>query len=172
MIGEIRDMETARIAVKSALTGHLVFSTLHTNDAPSTITRLIEMGIESYLVSSTVLGILAQRLVRRICPDCIEEESTINAEIRRALKLKKKDVFYHGKGCDACKGTGYHGRTTAVELLMVTPGIIALVNKSAPEESIRNLAVEEGMQTLTENGIELARQGITSLEEVFAIRLE
>lgn len=172
MIGEIRDLETAHIAVKSALTGHLVFSTLHTNDAPSTITRLTEMGIEPYLVSSTVLGIMAQRLVRKICPDCKEEDNGTSSEVRRLLKVDSKDIFYHGKGCPNCNHTGYHGRTTVVELLMVTPEILELINKRAPEDQLRRLAIKQGMQTLTENGIEHARQGLTTLDEVFSIRLE
>lgn len=172
MIGEIRDLETAHIAVKSALTGHLVFSTLHTNDAPSTITRMTEMGIEPYLVSSTVLGILAQRLVRKLCPDCKEEDNGTSSEIRKLLKVNKDDVFYHGKGCQTCNHSGYHGRTTVVELLMITPEILELINKRAPEEELRKLAIKQGMQTLTENGIEHAKKGLTTLDEVFAIRLE
>jgi type IV pilus assembly protein PilB len=172
MIGEIRDLETANIAVKAALTGHLVFSTLHTNDAPSSITRLTEMGIEPYLVSSTVLGVVAQRLVRKICPDCKEPDNSNTSEIQEILKVKKNDVFYHGKGCATCNFTGYHGRTTAIELLVITPEMIALINKGAPEDQLRKLAVEQGMQTLTENAIELARHGMTTLSEVFAIRLE
>jgi type IV pilus assembly protein PilB len=172
MIGEIRDLETAHIAIKSALTGHLVFSTLHTNDAPSTITRLTEMGIEPYLVSSTVLGILAQRLVRKICPDCKEETKDIAPEVYKLLKIKKGDVFYQGKGCPTCNHTGFHGRTTVVELLMISPEMIELINKRAPEDQLRKLAIKQGMQTLTENGVELARRGMTTLDEVFAIRLE
>ena len=172
MIGEIRDLETAHIAIKSALTGHLVFSTLHTNDAPSTITRLTEMGIEPYLVSSTVLGVVAQRLVRKICPDCRTEAKDIAPDVYRLLKIRKNEVFYHGKGCATCNNSGFHGRTTIVELLMISPEMIELINKHAPEDQLRKLAIKQGMQTLTENGIELARRGITTLEEVFAIRLE
>ena len=172
MVGEIRDLETGKIAIKSALTGHLVLSTLHTNDAPSAITRLTEMGVEPYLVSSTVLGILAQRLVRRVCPDCIEEDHKTPEEVRGILKVHKKDVFYHGKGCETCGFTGYHGRTTAVELLTVTPELTELINKSVPEVELRKLCLKQGMQSLTDNGIELARRGLTTLDEVFAIRLE
>lgn len=172
MIGEIRDLETANIAVKAALTGHLVFSTLHTNNAPSSITRLTEMGIEPYMVSSTVLGVVAQRLVRMICPDCKEQDDADISDIRETLKIKKDDVFYHGKGCPTCNFTGYHGRTTAIELLVITPEIVELINKRAPEDQLRKLAIKQGMQTLTENAIELARNGLTTLDEVFAIRLE
>ena len=172
MIGEIRDMETAEMAIQAALTGHLVLSTLHTNDAPSTITRLTEMGIEPYLVSSTVLGVVAQRLVRKICPDCRTEAKDIAPDVYRLLKIRKNEVFYHGKGCATCNNSGFHGRTTIVELLMISPEMIELINKHAPEDQLRKLAIKQGMQTLTENGIELARRGITTLEEVFAIRLE
>lgn len=172
MIGEIRDLETAHIAIKSALTGHLVFSTLHTNDAPSSITRLTEMGIEPYLVSSTVLGVLAQRLVRKICPDCKVETTNTAPEVRKLLKIKKDEVFYHGKGCSSCNHTGFHGRTTVVELLIISPEMVELINKHAPEDQLRKLAIKQGMQTLTENGIELARRGLTTLDEVYAIRLE
>jgi len=172
MVGEARDLETASIAVKSALTGHLVLTTLHTNDAPSSITRLTEMGIEPYLVSSTVLGILAQRLVRRVCPDCIEEDTKVDKTVLKALKLDNKEKFYRGKGCATCNYSGYHGRTTAVELLVMTPELIELINRGEPEEKMRALAIKQGMQTLTDNGIELARRGLTTIDEVFAIRLE
>lgn len=172
MIGEIRDLETAHIAVKSALTGHLVLSTLHTNDAPSTITRMTEMGIEPYLVSSTLLGVVAQRLLRKICPDCKAEDTTIAPEIHQILKVDKDAVFYHGTGCATCNYSGFHGRTTAVELLVITPEMIDLINRHASEDQLRKLAISQGMQTLTENGIDLARRGLTTLSEVFAIRLE
>jgi len=172
MVGEARDLETARIAIKSALTGHLVLTTLHTNDAPSAITRLTEMGIEPYLVSSTVLGILAQRLVRKICPDCIDKDEQLNEEAHKVLKLSMDETFYRGKGCASCNYSGYHGRTTVVELLIITSEIVELINKHVPEEQIRKLAIQQGMQTLTDNGIELARRGLTTIDEVFAIRLE
>jgi len=172
MVGEIRDLETGRIAVKSALTGHLVLSTLHTNDAPSAITRLTEMGIEPYLVSSTVLGILAQRLVRKICPDCMEEDHKTPEEVRQILNTDAKDIFYIGKGCETCNYTGYHGRTTVVELLTVTPELVDLINRSVSENKLRKLSIQQGMQSLTDNGVELARRGLTTLNEVFTIRLE
>jgi len=172
MVGEIRDLETGKIAIKSALTGHLVLSTLHTNDAPSAITRLTEMGIEPYLVSSTILGVLAQRLVRKVCTDCMEEDHKTPDEIRNILKVDDNDVFYVGKGCESCGHTGYHGRTTVVELLIVTPELIELINKSASEVELRNLSLKQGMQSLTDNGIQLARRGLTTLDEIFAIRLE
>jgi len=172
MVGEIRDLETGRIAIKSALTGHLVLSTLHTNDAPSAITRLTEMGIEPYLVSSTVLGILAQRLVRKICPHCMEEDHQTTKEIRKILGIRAKDKFYLGKGCETCGYTGYHGRTTVVELLTMTPEIVDLVNLNASETELRKACLKQGMQSLTDNGLELARRKLTTLDEVFAIRLD
>jgi len=172
MVGEIRDLETGRIAVKSALTGHLVMSTLHTNDSVSAITRLTEMGIEPYLVSSTLLGVLAQRLVRKVCTDCREEDTDIPDMIKQVLKLNDNDTFYHGKGCDQCNHTGYHGRTTAAELLTISPKMIELINAGASEGQLRKLALKQGLLSLTQNAIELARRGITSLEEVFAVRLD
>jgi len=172
MVGEIRDLETGRIAIKSALTGHLVLSTLHTNDAPSAITRLTEMGIEPYLVSSTVLGIVAQRLVRKVCSHCKQEDDQTPEQIRNILNTDDKDTFYVGEGCEVCGYTGYHGRTTVVELLTVTPEIIELVNENASEAELRALCLQQGMQSLTDNGLELARRGLTTLSEVFAIRLD
>lgn len=172
MIGEIRDLETGHIAVKSALTGHLVMSTLHTNDAVSAITRLIEMGIEPYLVSSTLLGVLAQRLVRKICPDCKVEDREVPDVVRKVLKLNKKEQFYRGEGCKQCNHTGYHGRTTVAELLTITPDLITMINSGASEEDLRMHARKEGLIGLTQNGLELARKGITSLEEVFAVRID
>lgn len=172
MVGEIRDLETARIAVKAALTGHLVLSTLHTNDAASAVTRLTEMGVEPYLVSSTVLGVLAQRLVRKICPECKEIDTSISDDVRKVLKVSKNEKFYIGKGCTNCNNTGYQGRITVVELLTMTSELVDMVNKEVPEEKLREVATRNGMQPLTENGVELARRGITSLSEVFAVRLE
>jgi len=172
MVGEIRDLETGRIAIKSALTGHLVLSTLHTNDAPSAITRLTEMGIEPYLVSSTVLGIVAQRLVRTVCKHCKKEDHQTSEQIRNILNVDKKDIFYIGEGCETCSYTGYHGRTTVVELLTVTPELIDEINENVTETELRKTCIEQGMQSLTDNGLDLARRGITTLNEVFAIRLD
>jgi type IV pilus assembly protein PilB len=172
MVGEIRDLETGRISVKSALTGHLVLSTLHTNDAASAITRLTEMGIEPYLVSATLLGVLAQRLVRRICLDCREVDERASDEIRKLFGISEDENVYHGKGCPTCSQTGYHGRTTVVELLTLTPSLVEMINRGVPEEQLRAEAIREGMRSLTDNGLELVRRGITTLEEVFSIRLE
>lgn len=171
MIGEIRDIETARIANKAALTGHLVLSTLHTNDAASTITRLIDMGIEPYLVSSTLLGVMAQRLIRLNCPQCIAEES-VDPEARRLLQLPDDETFYKGQGCDSCNNTGYHGRSVVCELLEITPETAALINTGATSQAIKQYALAQGMKTLTHNAISLARAKKTSIEEVFSIRLD
>lgn len=171
MVGEIRDTETAQIANKAALTGHLVFSTLHTNDAASTVTRLVDMGIENYLLSSTLLGVMAQRLVRVNCPQCLSEEK-IEPYIRQALKLRPEDKFYRGKGCEACNQSGYRGRMTVCELLAVTPEIAQLINDHAPTQRIHEAAIASGMTPLGENALALARTGKTSIEEVFGVQLE
>lgn len=171
MIGEIRDLETARIANKAALTGHLVLSTLHTNDAASTITRLLDMGIEPYLLGSTLLGVMAQRLIRLNCPHCLQVE-TIDDEVRTLLQVPLDEVFHRGTGCAECNYTGYHGRVAVSELLPITPEITTLINSGAATPLIKKTAVQQGMTTLTRNALALARTGKTSLEEVFAIRLE
>lgn len=171
MIGEIRDIETARIANKAALTGHLVLSTLHTNDAASTVTRLIDMGIEPYLLSSTLLGVMAQRLLRLNCHHCKVEEQ-VEPEVRQALKLDAGEKFYKGGGCNSCNGTGYHGRTVVSELLEITPELSTLISNGANTQAIKSFAQQQGMKTLTQNAVELARDGETSIEEVFAVRLD
>lgn len=171
MVGEIRDTETAQIANKAALTGHLVFSTLHTNDAVSTVTRLVDMGIENYLLSSTLLGVMAQRLVRVNCQQCLAEEA-IESYIRHALKLHPDEKFYRGKGCEACNQSGYRGRITVCELLAVTPEIAQLINDLAPTQRIHEAALAAGMTPLGENALALARTGKTSIEEVFGVQLE
>jgi type IV pilus assembly protein PilB len=171
MVGEIRDLETARIANKAALTGHLVVSTLHTNDAVSTITRLIDMGIEPYLVSAVIMGVMAQRLVRLICPEC-KTEAEMDPLIRTSLGLDESEVFYTGKGCSNCNGSGYRGRSMVYELLTVSPEIVDLINHERPVQEIREMAVSQGMVPLTQCALNLAREGHTSLDEVFAVRLD
>jgi type IV pilus assembly protein PilB len=171
MVGEIRDIETARIANKAALTGHLVLSTLHTNDAASTVTRLIDMGVEPYLLSSTLLGVLAQRLLRLNCPHCKVEEE-IEPEIRQALKLGEDETFYKGSGCNSCNNTGYRDRTVVSELLEITPELATHISSGANTQQIKSLAIEQGMKPLTQNAIALARSGATSIEEVFAVRID
>ncbi len=170
MIGEIRDEETARIAVQSALTGHLVLSTLHTNDASGAVTRLMDMGIESYLLSSSLLGVLAQRLMRRNCIECAREED-VEPGIRISLGVPKDEVFYKGAGCERCNGTGYSGRLAVYELLLVTSGLRRLIKEGVASEQIQREAAKEGMVPLTANALSQARIGVTSLEEVYRVRL-
>ena len=171
MVGEIRDTETARIANKAALTGHIVLSTLHTNDAASSITRLLDMGVEPYLLSATMLGGMAQRLIRTNCPHC-SKPVTPDEELVSEFNLKKDEIFYQGEGCPSCNHTGYHGRVAVCEILPVTTRIRRLIAKGAYTQEIKKAAIEEGMKTLTEHAMDLARAGKTSLEEVYAIRLD
>ena len=176
MIGEMRDLETARIAVQSALTGHLVLSTLHTNDAAGGITRLLDMGLEEYLLTSTVNGILAQRLVRKLCPVC--KEGTIAApEIVKELRLQRfapdgDIVLYKPVGCPACAGMGYRGRLAIIEFLPMTDPVRKLIMAHEEAGAIQKLAIAEGMQTLYENGLVKVIQGITTLEEVMRVTSE
>jgi type IV pilus assembly protein PilB len=174
MVGEIRDLETAEIAVQAALTGHLVLSTLHTNDAPTAFTRLVDMGVEPFLVSSSLLGVLAQRLVRKVCSRC-REEYTPSESMLKALKLEDKAgslTFVRGKGCKYCTNTGYRGRIGIYELLKNTPTIQDLVLKKASSADIRIVARKEGMVTLREAAIEKLVAKITSLDEVFRVTQE
>ncbi|MFZ5593846.1 MAG: GspE/PulE family protein [Pseudomonadota bacterium] len=171
MVGEIRDEETAAVANKAALTGHLVLSTLHTNDAAGTVTRLVEMGIEPYLLGATLLGVMAQRLVRVNCPHCVEKEN-IEPSLRKALNIGPAEAFHRGKGCPACNFAGYHGRMTVCELLHVTPEIIEAINGGKAMREILQIAISQGMTRLTENALTLARQGKTSIEEVLAVRID
>lgn len=172
MVGEIRDNETADIAVKAALTGHQVLSTLHTNDAAGAITRLDDMGIEPFLISSSVILTCAQRLVRRVCPNCVEE---FQPEPELLQKLGMEDegtVFYHGAGCDRCKRRGYMGRAAILEVLPISESIRRLIIKRASATVIKNQAVAEGMKTLRMVGIDKAREGVTTLEEVYRVTSE
>ena len=171
MIGEMRDLETAESGVKAALTGHLVFSTLHTNDAPSAITRLVDMGVEPYLVSSTVMAVLAQRLVRILCPHC-KHKHRPNDLIRQTMGVGDDETFWLSSGCDHCDHTGYVGRTMAYELILVDREMSNRISGGITTEELRHLAEERGMRTLTRHALEMARGGITSLEEAFRVRLE
>jgi general secretion pathway protein E/type IV pilus assembly protein PilB len=167
LIGEIRDAETAEIAVQASLTGHLVFSTLHTNDAPGAMTRLVDMGIEPYLVTSSLEMVLAQRLVRLICKECKESYVPSDlAALRQELGEGLPDVFYRGKGCRKCQGTGYRGRRGIFELMPLTEAIRVLILERASAADIRKEAVRHGMKSLREDGWRLVRQGDTTLEEV------
>ncbi|GHT11609.1 type IV fimbrial assembly protein PilB [Planctomycetales bacterium] len=169
LVGEIRDKETAEIAVQASLTGHLVFSTLHTNDAPSTITRMKDMGIPSFLITATVQAILAQRLVRKICVDC-REEFTPSPDQLYELQLTPKDVvgkkFYRGKGCSVCNNTGYKGRTAIHEFMLITDEIRALINNGASAATMREAATRHGMTMLREAGLQKIYNGISTIEEV------
>ncbi|PYI88554.1 MAG: secretion system protein E [Verrucomicrobia bacterium] len=173
MVGEIRDNETADIAVKAALTGHQVLSTLHTNDAAGAITRLDDMGIEPFLIASSVLMTCAQRLVRRVCMNC-REEFLPEPEMFEKLGLepKKDAMFYRGSGCDRCKGRGYLGRMAIIEALPVSEPIRRLIIKRASASVIKNQAVTEGMKTLRMAGVDKAIEGVTTLEEVWRVTAE
>ncbi len=173
MVGEIRDLETAEIAVQAALTGHRVFSTLHTNDAASGITRLIDMGIEPFLITSSVNAYLAQRLVRKICPSC-KEAYKPSPKFLTELGIKpshlKGGKLYRGKGCDECLKTGYSGRLGIFELLVLTPGVRKMIMSHGEAPLIKEYAIkEEGMKTLMQDGIDKAIQGITTIEEVVRV---
>jgi type IV pilus assembly protein PilB len=171
MIGEIRDFETVDIAIKAALTGHLVLSTLHTTTAAGSVTRLLNMGVEPFLITSSVILVAAQRLVRKICHNC-KEPYELDAEIaeKYGIKANGKSVELHrGKGCDACHKTGYKGRVGLIEVLTLTPKIKALILESAQEHKISEQARLEGMKTLRESGIVLALNGITTLDEIVRV---
>jgi general secretion pathway protein E len=175
LVGEIRDAETAEIAIQAALTGHLVFSTLHTNDAASAATRLVDMEIEPFLVASVVRAIVAQRLIRVICSECKEgyvPEPEMLKEVGITPEQLKGGKVYRGKGCPACSGTGYRGRTGIYEILLVSETIRQLIMKKADSVSIGRQAVEEGMKTLREDGARKIVEGITALEEVVRVTQE
>ncbi|MBI4686486.1 MAG: type II secretion system ATPase GspE [Nitrospirae bacterium] len=166
MVGEIRDTETAEISIHSALTGHLVFSTLHTNDAPGAVTRLIDMGIESFLVSSSLIGVLAQRLVRVICPNCKEPFTPKQDLLEKIGKNISGFTVYHGGGCENCRYTGYKGRTGIFELMAMTEEIRGLILEKTSADVIRQKALSGGMQALRDCGWQKVRDGVTTVEEV------
>jgi general secretion pathway protein E len=173
MIGEIRDLETAEIAIQSALTGHLVFSTLHTNDAPSAITRLLDMGVEGFLLSSTIRGVLAQRLVRVICPVCKVADSTPAGQEELAhLKMGRIENLYKGTGCEHCAFTGFLGRIGIFELFLIDDEIRRMILKNLDALQMREAARKKGMVTLLEDGLEKVRAGMTTLPEVLRVTQE
>ena len=176
MVGEVRDLETAEIAVRAALTGHLVFSTLHTNDAPSAITRLIDMGAEDYLIASSLLGILAQRLVRVICPHCKTEIHPVPEMLKEiGFPLSGRadeNCFYEGSGCEQCSNTGFSGRIGIYELMIINDDIRKLTVAKADSNLIRKKAIESGMRTLRDDGWLKVRQGVTSIAEVLRVTQE
>lgn len=178
MVGEIRDGETAKIAVESALTGHMVFSTLHTNDAPSAVTRLDEMGVEPFLTASSLVGVLAQRLVRVLCPRCKEAVDITYRELRNSMEdfpipdgktLDDKVRIFQPKGCISCSNTGYKGRQGVFEFLQITPEMKNLILKRSGVQEIKDLAISQGMHTLRQEGIDKILEGTTSVEEVLRV---
>jgi type IV pilus assembly protein PilB len=175
LVGEIRDYETVEIAVKAALTGHLVFSTLHTNDAPSTITRLLNMGVEPYLITSSVILVIAQRLARRICDNCRTEKAVTSLELLKIgfteEEIKEMRV-YTGKGCSVCNNSGYRGRVALFELMSITDELKELILKGAPVLEIKRLAISQGMQTLRRNGLNKIKEGLTTIDEVVRVTSE
>jgi type IV pilus assembly protein PilB len=169
MVGEIRDLETGSIGIKAALTGHLVLSTLHTNDAPSTVTRMIDMGIEAFNVASAVNLVVAQRLVRRICKECKapatyrpEELNALGTELERMRKV----TLYKGTGCDSCGGLGYRGRAGLYEVMAMSAELRRMILRGASVAELREQAVSEGMLTLRMDGLVKMEKGVTTLEEV------
>ncbi len=177
MVGEMRDTETAQIAIQSALTGHLVFSTVHTNNAPATITRLIDMGIEPFLVSSSIIGVLAQRLVRRICPDCRKSYQPHPEQLRelgiKEVSFRKLDRrFFRGDGCDNCRQTGYRGRIGIHELLVMSEGVKNTILESSDSDTIRKQGLKEKMIALRRDGVNKILHGLTTAEEILTITSE
>jgi type IV pilus assembly protein PilB len=170
MVGEVRDIETAKLAAQAALTGHLVLSTLHTNDAPGAVTRLFNLGIEPYLVGATVGGVLAQRLVRKLCQACKEGyEPTINEKRQIERFAPPPDVLYRAKGCERCRNLGYSGRIGIYELLVPDDAMIERISQGSALNELRELARKAGMKSLRGDGIEKVKSGITTLEEVYRV---
>jgi general secretion pathway protein E len=177
MVGEIRDRETAEIAIQASLTGHLVFSTLHTNDAAGAMTRLLDMGVEAFLVSSSVIAIIAQRLVRVICRECREPYRPDPALVHeigldRSAETSFDGHLYRGKGCPSCLQTGYRGRSGIYELLVIDDNIRALIMSGADSSVIRRKAIEQGMTTLMRDGVQKIVKGITTVDEVLRVTQE
>jgi type IV pilus assembly protein PilB len=168
MVGEIRDGETAQIAVRAAITGHLVLSTMHTNDTASTVTRLTDMGIEPYLVSSSVVGVVAQRLIKKICPQCKETYDPTSVD-KKILYIEKNVLLHRGKGCNNCNHTGYKGRQAVQEIMSVDETIRSLIDERASIDKIRKAAIQKGMTSLKENCKQLMLQGVTTVEELARI---
>jgi type II secretory ATPase GspE/PulE/Tfp pilus assembly ATPase PilB-like protein len=170
MVGEIRDHETAITAIQAALTGHLVLSTLHTNDAPSSITRLVNIGIEPFLVAAGLNGVLAQRLLRKLCAQC-KRELEPNEEMQEFLQHQgmSADKLWSGKGCDRCRNTGYSGRVGIYELLSVDDSLRDVVARNPNVAELRRLCMERGMVTLRTDGLRKAARGLTSVEEVLRV---
>ncbi|MBL8830597.1 MAG: Flp pilus assembly complex ATPase component TadA, partial [Planctomycetaceae bacterium] len=172
LVGEMRDSETAEMGIQASLTGHLVLSTLHTNDAPGAVTRMVDMGVPAYLVASSVIAVLAQRLVRVVCPKCKQPQRPTDAQLEAAgipFETAVKATFMKGKGCGNCSKTGYRGRLGIYELMMMTARVRELSFQGASAQDIRKVAIAQGMKTLYRDGIDKAMRGITTLEEVMRI---
>ncbi len=168
MVGEIRDKETAEVAIQASLTGHLVFSTLHTNDAASSLTRLIDMGLEPFLISSSLILIVAQRLVRKVCPKCKEEHPASSA-VLKDLNLDDSTKFFRGKGCNNCKNSGFSGRIGIFEVLVLNETMRKMVEERNSADMIKKKAIELGMKSLREDGLDKARAGLTTIEEILRV---
>mgnify|MGYP003296041132 CR=1 FL=1 len=171
MVGEIRDRETADIAVESALTGHLLLSTLHTNTAATTITRLLDLGVEAYLLRDSLLAVISQRLVRLTCAHCREPEP-VDAHMREELGVGREEVFHMGRGCSHCDGLGVHKRCAVYELLVLSPRLRKLIVPGAEAGAIHDIAIEEGMVPITQAAVALARSGAISLAEAWRVRAD
>jgi type IV pilus assembly protein PilB len=173
MVGEMRDLETAEIAIEASLTGHLVLTTLHTNDAPSAVIRMVDMGVEPYLISATVIGVLAQRLARRLCPHCKEPYEVPAADLRRfGFRPEHPDqvvTLWRGRGCEACRYTGFRGRIGIFELMRVNDEIAELIVRRAPLADIRDAAKANGMHELREDGLLKVLEGVTTPDEVMRV---
>ena len=168
MIGEIRDEETARIAVQASLTGHLVLSTLHTNDAPSSVMRLMDIGIEPYLISASLNAVLAQRLVRRICENCKTRKTKITSAEASYLEKHQANIsqIFHGAGCEKCRHTGYSGRLGIYEMLVIDDEIRELIRPDVSLAEFRRMCIERGMRTLVWDGLQKVQAGLTTVEEI------
>jgi general secretion pathway protein E len=176
MIGEVRDIETARMAIQSSLTGHLVFSTLHTNDSAGAVSRLLDLGVEPYLASSSLIAIMAQRLIRKICPDCKQTYAPMAHELRElglsdteVDLLRQRRQFFIGKGCEKCFQTGYRGRTGVYELMMINERIQDLIYRRESAGVIKKMALSDGMQTLRMDGARKVMAGVTTVAEVLRV---
>jgi type II secretory ATPase GspE/PulE/Tfp pilus assembly ATPase PilB-like protein len=176
MVGEMRDAETAHIAVQAALSGHLVLSTLHTNDAPSALTRLVDMGVEPFLVASVVRCVLAQRLVRTNCPHCLEWEDVpldlLPPSVAHSLESAAANgrvPLAHGRGCPQCGGRKFLGRIAIHEVMLLGPELAELVNRNSPDRVLRESAIKSGMKTLFEDGLKKALSGVTTIQEVYRV---
>jgi type IV pilus assembly protein PilB len=168
MVGEVRDYPTAELAIRAALTGHLVLSTLHTNDAPSSVMRLMDMGIPSYLISTSLVTVVAQRLLRRLCPRC-KAQYPLPAAIAEAHGVAPGTIVYEPVGCDECRNSGYKGRVAVVEVMEVNEKIKLLINEKSSAPVIREAAVESGMRLLTQSAMRNVLNGVTSIEEMLAL---